>query len=925
MCFWLRCGSLILAVIGLPSVCGEVQVVDSQASRPTQDSEPQGLVVHDGAVYASARPSGARVRPLWRLSEGVPGGAQRVTTHSVSDFKVSCGEALYYWAETDLWSLFEGKQETISDWYGDDDWTPRPVDRLVGCDEATGTFLFVMVDRTGNDASSLWLSEGQAESTRKLFDFPLQVRGDRSLFYTSGARIIVQAAFQGQDALWTLDITTGAFDPVAIGDRLAFGAFFDGALLFSRREASGEWTLNALDLETSVETEVVRLESASGNDRVFDEFQQVGDRCYFTSISTTRNRQYRDLWITDGRVEGTVRLTNHRVAEVETSILGSVGDILLTQDWRTTSNTYRFHETIGNDRKAASWDPMNLKGNFGSIRVGEKELWFTANLGNGRQLMQVTVENGETTARAVTTRYVSTGPDREGYGPVLLDGRLWYIADDEQFGEEVFSIGFEAQDVRLERDINTEPVVRRQLWAWSSGGGLLFGSGVADESFRVGRYDRNGSQMDEIAGLPDEFYRLSHGGGEFYFEAFGGIYHFDLESRQATVVVADPGRVSPSGGLSLPLEYTVIDGRLLYLREDLGRFELVAVARGEVPTSLVADVAPGEIFQNSGKGYFVGSSRARDEIWETDGTPAGTRLVYKLSPEDEVDLFIRDIFSGVLVLEAFGGPNSGLTVLDLATGEAVRPEKPEGMSGRRYLRATERGVLMDAVLKPDEDRSLWVVAFDDPRYERMIVDPPLMSNVLGFLGNPLVLESGRTIIIGKTADAGAELWEIDGLQLTRLTDLRSSDGDGVTGNSLVRFRNRVYFTGNDGVHGDELHVLDLASGGTSLAEDLRVGPESSAPRDLRVVGNSLLFWAASDQSRGFVLHALTFDPIQARLRWVGDDMLEMSNDDSVPMHLYQSETMRTWSRLDDLSVSPGRSRIETVSPNGGRRFYRLAP
>ena len=184
-----------ILVLGVVTVRGEIRVVEPEAIRETQGSNPQGLVEHQGKLYVTAGSATVRERPLWQLGEGVVGGAQRLTEESVSSFKVSCGDSLYFWSENDLWSLRDKEVVRISDWYGDEDWSPHPASRLVGCDESSGTFLFVTVDRTKNNAAVLWRSEGSVETTRKLFDFPSEVRGDQAQFFASESRMLVKAEF----------------------------------------------------------------------------------------------------------------------------------------------------------------------------------------------------------------------------------------------------------------------------------------------------------------------------------------------------------------------------------------------------------------------------------------------------------------------------------------------------------------------------------------------------------------------------------------------------------------------------------------------------------------------------------------------------------------------------------------------------------
>jgi ELWxxDGT repeat protein len=84
----------------------------------------------------------------------------------------------------------------------------------------------------------------------------------------------------------------------------------------------------------------------------------------------------------------------------------------------------------------------------------------------------------------------------------------------------------------------------------------------------------------------------------------------------------------------------------------------------------------------------------------------------------------------------------------------------------------------------------------------------------------------------------------------------AADGVGHTGPTRmdsVRLGGRLYYTGADGVHGQELWVTDGTRTGTRMLADLWVGPESSGPTGFVAMGGRIYFTADAPQAGGDAL------------------------------------------------------------------------
>ena len=80
--------------------------------------------------------------------------------------------------------------------------------------------------------------------------------------------------------------------------------------------------------------------------------------------------------------------------------------------------------------------------------------------------------------------------------------------------------------------------------------------------------------------------------------------------------------------------------------------------------------------------------------------------------------------------------------------------------------------------------------------------------------------------------------------------------------SFTEFKEKLYFTANDGDNGTELWVTDGTTAGTQLVKDINPGSGnfsyaySSSPRNLTVIGDEL-FFSANNGENGNELFKLT--------------------------------------------------------------------
>lgn len=281
-----------------------------------------------------------------------------------------------------------------------------------------------------------------------------------------------------------------------------------------------------------------------------------------------------------------------------------------------------------------------------------------------------------------------------------------------------------------------------------------------------------------------------------------------LLSHSGPRVIKDiyPGAV-PQG--SSPREFARLNDRVLFsalLEGSIGR-ELWITDGTESGTKLVRDLRIGSswgepegIIELNGVALFAGDDGIHgNELWITDGTPGGTRMLKDLDPIDgDPESLVR--YKDRIFFSAENEPN----------GQEVFVSD-----------GTEEGTLVFVDLVPGPDDS-------DP--EQLAVAADLL------------------FFVADLPDTGEELWVTDGtVDGTRLVkDINPGDSDADI-EHLTAVSDGLFFVADDGVTGEELWFTDGSEEGTRLVRDIRPGGSSASPRELVLVGGMLYFAANTSE------------------------------------------------------------------------------
>ncbi len=393
----------------------------------------------------------------------------------------------------------------------------------------------------------------------------------------------------------------------------------------------------------------------------------------------------------------------------------------------------------------------------------------------------------------------------------------------------------------------TRPVNRQVAWpqAFARGGGRLWFSGANPQQpgLHQGLWRTDGTahgtaRMTEVFNIeeitPDgtgAFFSAStedshfRGSGHEPWISNGtpaGTHLLDDLNRQ---IYQPPITSPPVIGSSSPSGAVRIGSQLLFAADDglTGR-ELWATDGTAPGTRPVLDIDPrvdaqdGETSTHSSNPEFLlrlgntvlfaaGEETAGRELWRSDGTPAGTRLV-------------RDLLPG-------------------AAGSS--PRELVALGGKVYFLA-ETGT----------GEGLWRT---DGTAAGTVLIRRLALQGVPSRGHDLTVAGNLLFFVVDNETTGPELFVSDGtFRGTRLLELRPGP-KGSYPQALTAIGGRLLFAADDGEAGLEPWISNGTPGGTRRLGDLAPGPDASSPSSFTAT-DKLLFFGADDGTHGRELWAL---------------------------------------------------------------------
>ena len=811
---------------------------------------------------------------LWK-SDGTEAGSQLVkdvcpgACSSWPQHLTAVGGSLFFTASDgvhghELWKSDGTEAGTIrlTDLAEDSFWGPE----IVNVTSAGNVAVFDLKDVFDHH---LWRSDGTPAGTFLLKTFGVVNDNDPLIFLPPlGGSLLFWAHEPATDAqhgreLWKTDGTvagTVLLKDIYVGPassnrafwqqspRIRHAAVLNGRVYFfaiTYEEGDELWASDG----TEAGTVLVKDVQLGGGGSFPDAFTVRGNEVFFTASTLDSGVQ---IWKTDGTGDGTVQVT---ALGVNTSFQPPAASGGLV---------YFFYDD-------------GVHGN---------ELWKTDGTAAGTALVKdVWPGSGSSVSLPYDFAFLND-----------VGGKLVFFAQDGVHGREPWvSDGTEAGTVLLD-DLfpgsqgsfpASEPAVedRRAV----SGGRLFFRAYRAFARLEMWTSDGNpgGTEQLEIDHQTSAFHVLPNGSlsspapmfdlnGVLLFPGGDGATGAELArsdgTEAGTFVIRE---LAASDVPSLPHEFTLAGDRVFFratrnwilarpFLESLWTTDGTAAGTAVLYEYLVSgfgalSLPPRDLTAAGGKLFFAGggASPVDNELWMSDGTPAGTVPVQNgttevgtgvqfLTPLGDRVFFMATAESQNEELWVSDGTNAGTFELKDIEPQAFSASEPgffTALNGNLYFSAFTWATARELWKTDGTAAGTSLVKDINPAWSSLghpYYDVP----------GPRFVAAGSTLFFDGASAPGlrSELWKSDGTAPGTVL-VKALPGPDPHLRNLTAVGRRVYFTFDDGAHGEELWESDGTEEGTRLVKDVFPGLESSLPQELRAFGHLLLF-SATDGVHG---------------------------------------------------------------------------
>ncbi len=540
-----------------------------------------------------------------------------------------------------------------------------------------------------------------------------------------------------------------------------------------------------------------------------------------------------ELYRTDGTAAGTLLvkdikpgarsgLTSNMFGECRNGRLyfaaddGQKGQELWCSDG-TSSGTVLIKDIIPG---AGSSSPAWLK-----LSSAGSEIYFSAiTIGRGRELWKT----GGTTATTVFVKDIYPGTLSSGASQFTNHrGKTLFRAATPTAGTELWQTDGTPAGTTIVKDIIAGPGNSQLDLATTGviGNDLFFVASDLTRGHELWKTDGTAAgtvPASNIGGprrssFPRELCTV---GNAVYFQARGssGVELYKYSAGRASLVKdivvgrssSGPSNLQRWGGRLLFSASTVSEGREPYISDGTAagtkRIRDIIPGTGSSSPAWWTPISATQCVFAASDGIQIPGGHGV-ELWGTDGTSAGTKLLKDLEPAPTT---------------ASSSP-AGLT--SCWGNTVVFSASRAGLSGREpyaYNTTTRKCTLIGDINPGAASSSpTEFVCCGDRVYFR-----------------------AQTSVFNST---GVELYEWNGSAL-KLHDLRPGGGSS-NPRFLVCCNNKLFFQANDGRHGNELWMADPATGKVGMLKDLVVGPSSSSPSNL-VCSDGKLYFRGSTIAQG---------------------------------------------------------------------------
>lgn len=316
-------------------------------------------------------------------------------------------------------------------------------------------------------------------------------------------------------------------------------------------------------------------------------------------------------------------------------------------------------------------------------------------------------------------------------------------------------------------------------------------------------------------------------------------------------------------GNSDPQQFTVIGDTLYFTADDGIHGRELWKTNGTKPTTvLVKDINPGEAESdplgltnvNGVLFFFVGSATGTTELWKSNGTSGGTVLVKTINS----DFWDDDIVSP----GTFAASNRALyfSAWDAERGQELWRSDGTAKGTRlvKDLAADDNwsspgnmidvnGTLFFTSEDESHGRELWK-SNGTAAGTVLVADLTAGEDSTNFSEtSPFLAINNVLYFVADNGLSGMELWRSDGTAAgTRLVKDIHRGSDGSVPQELTNVNGTLYFSASTDPHGRELWKSDGTAGGTMRLTDVTEGFGELSPTQLTVLNGTLFFLGESD-------------------------------------------------------------------------------
>lgn len=392
-----------------------------------------------------------------------------------------------------------------------------------------------------------------------------------------------------------------------------------------------------------------------------------------------------------------------------------------------------------------------------------------------------------------------------------------------------------------------------------------------------------------------KFTRFTVAGSKLYFLATDAIVdEFSISTRyelwvsdgtsSGTQKLRDfilPKPDSEFGGITVEFgEITVIGSKLYFFVGDSARIDGntthgtqlwasdgtisgTKMVRNINPTnsSCCADGAEGvgnDFFIALGSKFLFTATKGTpgNELWSSDGTEAGTRVIAVVNPNVWKTLTFGAIVVGSkLYFDVSNGKGAGQLWVSNGTAAGTKMVKEINPKGGAYFgnfNAIGSNLYFNAS-DGIHGNELWI-SNGTASGTRMVKDinPKGNSNIGRTITSPTISGAwGSKLYFTATDGAhGNELWTSDGTSTgTKMVkDINPKGDSDITDPTVIG--KRLYFTADDGIHGNELWVSDGTARGTYMLKDINAKGDSII-LEVAATNSTFFFDATTSSDIGF--------------------------------------------------------------------------